>query len=312
MTRFLVTGASGLLGINFSLHALARGHQVWGTVNHNGLKNSPFEVLRTDLCTPGAFARIIDLARPDVIIHTAALAVIDACEAQPDLSRRVNAELPGEIAELTRKKGLQLVHISTDAVFDGIEGNYSEDSLPNPLSTYARHKLEGEKAVLGSNPDAAVARVNFFGWSINGTRSLSEIFYRNLSEGKPIKGFNDIYFCPLMVTDLAILLMDMAAQGLKGLYHVLSPVYLSKYAFGVLIARQFGFDPGLIISTSWKEGGLQAVRSPNLILKVDKLMNDLGVTPPEPQDGIGRFYQSWQDGYADRVRSMLDTGATAS
>jgi dTDP-4-dehydrorhamnose reductase len=304
MARFLVTGASGLLGINFSLQAMERGHEVTGTVNQHGLKNAPFQVFQAELSKPGLIGEIIAAVRPDVIIHTAAIAVIDGCEKQPELSWRLNAELPGEIAQIAQKKGIQMVHISTDAVFDGVEGHYDEDSQPNPLSMYARHKLEGERTVLEANPDAAVARVNFFGWSLTGSRSLSEWFYKNLSEGRPSKGFKDAFFCPLLVNDLSDLLMKMVENRLKGIYHVLSPAYMSKYAFGVLIAKQFGFDPTLITPTSWKEGGLLAMRSPNLILKVDKLINDLGLIPPVPEEGIRCFHQLWQNGYADRVRSM--------
>ena len=304
MTRFLVTGASGLLGLNFSLQALKNGDEVVGTVNQHSLKNAPFEVIKAEFSTPGCMTDIIAATRPDVIIHTAAIAVIDACEDQPQLSQRINAELPGEIGRIAWKKKIQLVHISTDAVFDGVEGNYSEDSQTNPLSTYARHKLQGEKEVLESNPDAAIARVNFFGWSLTGNRSLSEFFYKNLSEGKSLKGFKDVFYSPLLVNDLADLLMKMVSCRLKGIYHVLSAEHLSKYEFGVMVARQFGFDPALVMPTSWKDGGLTAVRSPNLTLKVDKLIHDMGVTPPVPQDGIRCFYQLWKSGYAQQVRLM--------
>ena len=184
-------------------------------------------------------------------------------------------------------------------------GGYSEKDLPNPLSTYARHKLEGEKGVLEANPEAIVARVNFFGWSLNNNRSLSEWFFNNLTAGNQVKGFTDVKFCPLMANDLATLLLQMASSSLKGLYHVLAPTCLSKYEFGVLIARQFGLDENLITPASWKDGGLQASRSPNLILKVDKLINDLGIVPPVPTDGIKRFAELWQNGYADRIKHMF-------
>jgi dTDP-4-dehydrorhamnose reductase len=100
------------------------------------------------------------------------------------------------------------------------------------------------------------------------------------------------------------MLLKMVDRQLHGVYHVLSPSTLSKYEFGVLIARQFGLDEGLITPTSWKDGGLQAARSPNLILKVDKLIRDLGIAPPTPDAGVRRFAEKWQDGYASRIRLM--------
>ena len=308
MARILVTGASGLLGVNFSLFALERGHEVIGTVNQHALKKAPFETLSVDLVRSGSIEKIVEDVRPDIILPTAAMAIIDSCDKHPDLSKRNNAEVPGDIACLSKRLGIRLVHVSTDAVFDGETGGYTEDDLPNPLSTYASHKLAGEKAVLALDPDAIIARVNFFGWSLTGNRSLSEWFFNNLSAKEQVNGFTDVYFCPLLVNDLACLLLKMIQKPLSGVYHVLAPAALSKYEFGVSIARQFGLDETLIKPMSWQEGGLRAARSPNLILKVDKLCRDLGENPPIPSEGIKEFAKRWQDGYASRVRSMASSG----
>ncbi len=97
-----------------------------------------------------------------------------------------------------------------------------------------------------ANPQAIIARVNFYGWSLNGTRSLGEFFYRNLSAGKNVKGFTDVLFCPLLVNHLVDLLLTMAEKDLKGLYHVVSSEHLSKYEFGCRIARLFDLDEKLI------------------------------------------------------------------
>lgn len=304
MTRFLVTGASGLLGLNLSLLAVERGHQVVGTVNRHLLRHCPFPLVKADFSKTDHIRKIIDQTKPDVIIHTAALAEIDACERQPKISQKVNADLPGEIAGLTARLGIRFIHISTDAVFDGVKGHYREDDRPNPLSVYARHKLEAEENVCRYNPEAAIARVNFFGWSINGTRSLAEWFFKKLTEGTRVKGFTDIFFCPLMVIDLSELLLMMVEKKVKGIYHVLSTQSISKYDFGIQIARSFGLDASLITPTSWKEGGLEAMRSPNLILDVSKLERDMGITPPAPAEGIQKFYQLWQNGYAKKIFSM--------
>ncbi|MCE1255398.1 MAG: SDR family oxidoreductase [Anaerolineae bacterium] len=308
MTRILVTGASGLLGINFSLFALENGHEVVGTVNQHALREAPFTTMQVNLSRHGSIEKIIETVRPEIILHTAAMAIIDSCEKHPDLSKRINAEVPGDIARISKRLGIRLVHVSTDAVFDGVSGGYVEDDLPNPLSTYALHKLEGEQQVSSQYPEAVIARVNFFGWSLNGNRSLSEWFFNNLSQGKTVKGFTDVYFCPLLVNDLACLLLKMIQKPLRGVYHVLAPVSLSKYEFGCLIARQFNLNEKLIEPMSWKDGGLQAARSPNLILKVDKLCRDLGETPPSPEAGVAGFVDRWQNGYAGRVRSMASSG----
>ncbi|NCP86195.1 sugar nucleotide-binding protein, partial [bacterium] len=85
----------------------------------------------------------------------------------------------------------------------------------------------GEVNVLSTNPTAIVARVNFFGWSLSGTRSLSEFFYNKLSTGQPANGFTDVSFCPLFVGDLAEILLHMLEKNLAGLYHVVAEITLT-------------------------------------------------------------------------------------
>ncbi len=303
MTRILVTGASGLLGLNFALQ-YQTAHQVMGVVNAHGLQNMAFAVVKTDLNNPRILKRLLVGAAPEVVIHAAAIANLESCEKDPALAQQVNADLPGELAKLTRELGIKMVQISTDAVFDGEQGNYVETDLPNPLSVYASTKLEGEQQVLDANPEAIVARVNFFGWSLTGKRSLSEFFYNNLSVGKPVKGFTDVNFCPLQVNQLAETLMEMVSLDLQGLYHVVSRDSLSKYDFGCRIADQFGFDKGLITPVSWQDGGLTARRSPNLTLNVNKLTAALGTPLPGIDAGIRRFYQQYVDGYPAKIQGM--------
>ena len=304
MKRILITGASGLLGLNLSLMKF-EGHTIVGA-DRGTLHGTPFELVPADLTQPGAVSRLIKAARPDAIIHTAANANVDACESDPVGARYLNAEIPGLLAEACAQRSVRFIHISTDAVFDGMKpdaGIYTEEDAPNPLSVYAQTKLDGEKAVLSANAAAAIARVNFFGWSISGTRSLSEFFYNKLSAGQPCNGFTDVYFCPMFVGDLARTLLGMLDKNLSGLYHVVGSESLSKYDFGQHIARQFGFDPALVLAQSVEESGLKARRSHNLRLSVHKLSTALGHEIPNVSTGIQQFYTQAKQGYPQKMRS---------
>ncbi|MFZ5818696.1 MAG: SDR family oxidoreductase [Chloroflexota bacterium] len=300
--RILVTGASGLLGLNLSL-GMTGTHTIVG-VDRSKLANTPFELIQADLLHAGACSRLLDLVRPEAVIHTAANADVDACESAPDEAHRLNADLPGELAAACAERGVRLAHISTDAVFDGAkDGPYLETDPPNPLSLYARTKLDGERAVASVNPEAIIARVNFFGWSLGGKRSLSEHFFNNLSAGNQCDGFTDVWFCPLFVGDLAAILVRMLEAGLSGLYHVVASESLTKYEFGLRIARQFGFDENLIRPISVEQSGLTARRSHNLRLSVHKLSTALGIPIPGVSTGIARFYAQHQQGYPQKMRS---------
>jgi len=301
--RILVTGASGLLGLNLALEA-AEEHTVFGLVNHNRLRAEEFTVLQADLLEPGAIERSMDAAQPDWVIHCAALANVDACERDPLLARQLNTEIPAQLAAYVARGGARLVHVSTDAVFDGQRGGYSEQDDPHPLGVYAQTKLDGERAVAEANPQAVIARVNLFGWSLLGRRSLAEFFVNNLWAKNPIQGFTDVFFCPLLANDLGRLFLEMLEKGLDGLYHAVGSECISKYEFGLRIARRFELDERLISPASVTDGGLSAARSPNLTLRTDKLFHSLGHSIPTLSQGIERFYTLYQQGYPQKLKFM--------
>ncbi len=304
MSRFLVTGASGLLGLHFAWQAAGTG-EVTGIINRHPLAGVPFQAVAFDLTQPGTGRLLLENTQPDVLVHCAAMANVDACDKKPELAQRMNAELPGELAAAAAELGIKMLHISTDAVFNGIAGNYSEDDLPDPLSVYAKTKLQGEQAVAASNAEALIARVNFFGWSISGSRSLAEWFVTSLSSGNQVNGFTDIYFCPLEVTRLCSILMEMLDNGLSGIYHVVSSEKLSKYDFGMRLAASFELDQSLITPVSWRDGGLLATRSPLLTLRTDKVSKALNKEMPGIQDGIDRFFKAYQKDWPQQIRQLV-------
>ncbi len=302
--RVLVTGASGLLGINVALEA-RQDHTVIGLVNTLNLREAPFEIRTADLLKAGIIDRLLDDIQPDWVIHCAALANLEACERAPALAAQINTEVPRKLALHVARGGARLLHISTDAVFDGQRGNYSETDRPNPLSVYAHTKLEAEQAVLEVDPTAIIARVNLFGWSLTGKRSLAEWFFNNLSAGKTVMGFTDVYFCPLLANHLAQILLEMLARRLSGLFHVVGSECITKYDFGVALARQFDLDEKLISPASVSESGLEAARSPNLTLRNDKLVQALNRDIPNLSTGLRQFYTLYQQGFPQKLQEML-------
>ena len=300
--KLLITGASGLLGLNLSLAEMGN-HTIVG-VDRSKLANTPFELIKADLLDQDVEHRILDTVKPDAVIHTAANANVDSCETDPVGARLLNAELPGELADACSRRGIRMVHLSTDAVFDGTkQGAYTEADGPNPLGVYAQTKWEGERAVQSAYPEAIIARVNFFGWSLSGRRSLGEFFVNNLSEGKNVNGFTDVIFCPMWVNHLAQTLIEMLEKDLHGLYHVVGAQAMNKYQFGVEVARKFGLRESLIAPQSVEKSSLTAKRSHNLWLSVHKLSTDLGHSLPDFSTGLDGFYTQFQQGYPQKIRS---------
>ena len=306
--RLLITGASGLLGLNLCLQAM-KTHSVVG-VHRGRLSGVPFRLLQLDLLHAGSVDRALRDAQVDAVLHCAALADVDACERNPALAWRVNAELPGRIAHACSRNGLALVHVSTDAVFDGrSDGSYVEKDAPSPTSVYARTKHAAECEVLNAHPHAVVARVNFYGWSLSGRRSLAEFFVHSLLAGERVQGFTDVIFCPMLVDDLGQTLLQMLESNLAGLFHAVGPQPMSKYEFGLALARKFGLDDVLIAPDSVEMAGLPAPRAHNLNLSVHKLSTALGAPLPDFSTGLDTFFAQFAQGYPQRIRSYQQVSA---
>ncbi len=302
MARLLITGSSGLLGLNLALEAIST-HQVTG-LDRGRLAGTPFRLIKGDLLVPHSIRKILESAQPECLINCAAMTDLDACEENPELARLLNSELPGELADECRRCDIRFLHISTDAVFDGEKmGSYTEEDLPNPPGVYAQTKLAGENALRQINPEAIVARVNIYGWSLSGRRSLAEFFFNNLTHNKSMSGFTDVIFCPMQVNQLARLLLVMLEKKFNGVYHVVGPQAMNKYMFGLQIARKFGFDESYISPKSILSSGLSTPRSQNLSLSTHKLSTALDQPLPEFSTGLEEFYAQFLRGYPQNIRS---------
>jgi len=303
MPRILITGASGLLGANLVLAAKDR-HQVTAVCHQHPIVVDGVRCVTADLSRAEAADELISAERPAWVVHCAAATDVDQCERDPAWASRLNVEMAARVAEASARAGARLVHMSTDALFDGERGGYRESDPPRPVNAYGRSKLEGEQAVLARDPGAAVLRTNFFGWHAWGRRGLAEWFLSQFASSKPAPGFVDSWIAPLLVNDLAGLILEIAALGLSGIYHAIGNECLSKYEFGRRLAREFGFDETLVYPAHVDEAGLDAPRPRNLCLDNSKLKREAGLRLPGVSEGLLRFRQLKETGYVRELKSI--------
>lgn len=199
-----------------------------------------------DLSDPSERAGLIERSGASIVLHTAAVSSIEACEADPEFARALNVDAAADLARQAAAVGVRFIHISTDAVFDGRDGGYTEDSPTSPTTVYGRTKVASEEAVREANPDALIARVNFFGWSPSGSRSLAEYFHSRVSAGLAAPGFDDVVVSTLYVRTLVDHLKQLADTPQSGVLHVVNDEPISKFAFGRQLASKFGYDPELV------------------------------------------------------------------
>ena len=288
---WLVTGARGFLGTNLGLHLADRAHGI-GVVRTtppvpDASVASYDEWLAADIADPESISAAIRARRPDVVVHAAALASHEGCEADPALARRVNAEATGVLAAAARDAGSRFILISTDAVFDGTRGHYGEDDEPAPFSVYGATKREGELLALAAHPEALIVRTNFFGWSPSGRRSILEFFVTELSAGHGVRGFTDFTVTSAYAPALCRYLEELADLPASGVLHLTSPDPMTKYAFGVAVAERFGLDADLITPTA---ADVQPPRNRDLSLDVSRAEALLGHPLLTQAEGIARAH----------------------
>jgi dTDP-4-dehydrorhamnose reductase len=241
-----------------------------------------------------------------VILHAAALASHEQCQSDPQLAERVNADATRQLARAAADVGAQFVCISTDAVFDGSRGDYTESDAPRPFSVYGRTKLLGEEYAL-QETDALVLRTNFFGWSPSGSRSILEFFVNELSAGRPVNGYTDFIVTSTYASFLLEAIWQLAARRTTGIVHVGSADRLSKYEFGRTVAEVFGLDAGLIAPVSATSARHSTSRARDLSLRTDRLRALLGAELPTQQIGI---LQAQDD--SSTLRRILSEGGIST
>ena len=279
--RWLITGASGFLGAN-AVRVLSPAHDVVGLVRD--VNASPWcdQKVTADLLAIDALERAVHEVEPDVVLHCAALADHRLCETDEVLAMRVNAQASGVLAAAACAAGAAFVQISTDAVFSGDRGWYSEDEPVSPNSAYGRSKAAGEEAVLAAHPSAVIARTNFFGWSPSGHRSILEFFVREVGAGNQVPGFSDYTVTSLFVENVVESIERIVDAGESGVFHVVARDAMSKFDFGRLVAAEFGLDDSLI-NESAVEGGPK-----DLSLRSERLAGLRGAPMPSQAEGIAR------------------------
>jgi dTDP-4-dehydrorhamnose reductase len=245
--RWLVTGATGLLG-GYLLREL-RGESV---VAWSGSQQTTVlgELLtRVDITDPAATAAAFREAAPDAVIHAAAVARVDECRRDPDKARCVNTDASWHLAELAAGRAIPFVFVSTDLVFDGERGHYSEADEPNPLTVYGRTKDYAERAVL-IMPYSAVARLSLlYGPCLTGRSSFFDRMVTALRENRPIPLFADEWRTPLALPTAAAALVQLARSAVNGVWHIGGPERLSRLEMGRQFANVIGVSGESIAAT---------------------------------------------------------------
>ncbi len=279
--RVMITGANGMLGARLAPRLGARDHEViLAQRRATRIDSERIAAVQLDVTDDDSVRSAFDAARPQVVIHAAAMADVDLCERDPQLAHAVNAQGTRRVAEASRAHGARLVYVSTDYVFDGAAGPYREDDPAAPIQVYGRSKLEGELAVL-EVPHAVVARTAvLFGPAPPGRSNLVLWLLDRLRRGESAPAATDQIGSPTLVDNLSDMLIALAEASCGGVYHVAGASALDRFQFARLVAEVFGFDPSRVEPILSATIPRPARRPHNAGLLVDKLRRDVPAAIP--------------------------------
>lgn len=278
----VVLGISGFVGSVLRVALRRAEHGV------TGVARAPDDAgdVAADLSRAGVATDVLRGLRPDAVVNLAALPDIAPCRADPALARRVNAELPGEVAAACVALGARFVHVSTDQVFDGTRGALREDDVPAPIHVYGETKLAGERAARAGDPGALVLRPSLVtGLAPEGRRSSTSALREALAQAargaaEGPRAFTDELRTPVAVDDLVRALVELCARrDVSGLLHCGGDEVVSRFELARREALRAGFDPGLVGRSTRVEARLDAERPRDLSLDSARLVALLGWTP---------------------------------
>lgn len=298
MKKILITGSNGLLGqkLVYALLNLKEFYVFATSVGENRLIKKEGYVYQTlDITNKKQIENIFSDTLPDVVINTAAMTNVDVCESQNDACWKLNVTAVQNIIDvLTELKTKhtnykpQLIHLSTDFIFDGTSGPYREDDKPNPLSFYAKSKWESEKLVQSSSLKWCIARtIIVYGVVDNMSRTNIVLWAKDsLSENKKINVVDDQFRSPTLAEDLAQGCILMAQKGAEGVYNISGKETFSMLELVYRVADYFGLDKSLVTPIKSATLNQAAKRPPVTGFVISKAMRELGYSPHSFEEGL--------------------------
>jgi len=293
--KLLVFGVSGLTG--YKIAGLASGrYDVLGTYNARAAEVRGCQTAKVDVTSKTDMERIFSAFRPDCVINATALHNVDYCEENPARAFAVNSTAVGLMRRNCDEHNSRLVHISTDYVFDGNRDSpYSEDDTPAPISKYGESKLAGEKLLEDSS--CAVLRPSVvYGWmplELSGAVSSSGKpmnfamwMLMRLHSREAVNVVTDQFATATLADSLADASLKIAGTDAGGVFHVSGASCESRFDFAVKLAKEFGFDPGLVRPTDSSQFKQKARRPVFSCLDCSKAAQKFNLNPMSTEESL--------------------------
>jgi len=289
--KILITGSNGLLGQKLVKLLVDEGIEVIATsrgANRVNYISKPFEYCELNITDQDQVSEILKKYNPNVVIHTAAMTNVDQCETEQDNCIKLNVDAVEYLVSACESIKAHFIHLSTDFIFDGEDGPYKEEDLPNPISFYGQSKLDAEEIVRSAKCDWAILRtVLVYGITPGMSRSNIILWVKeNLENGKPLKIVDDQWRTPTLAEDLAMGCYLAAKKRATGIFNISGREMLTPYDMAKKTADYFNLDFSLVTKVDGSTFSQPAKRPPKTGFILDKAKKVLGYQPHSFEVGI--------------------------
>lgn len=276
MQKILITGISGFLGSHL-YKALQNDFEVVGTYHHAEIESLP-NIVKVDFNDKNAITKVFVQHQPDIVIHTAAISSIAACEKNEAYSYNINVEASTLLAALSKEYNAKFIFCSTDLVFDGKKGNYLETDLPNPINVYAKQKLKAEQDIKKTNNHALIVRLPLMiGDNKNGVSGVVAEMQKNNEQVVPMYLFTNEYRSAALVEDIVKGFEILVKEKVSGIFHLAGNQALNRLQIAQWIKNKYRLEKLKLIPTTHHE--LRITNRPeNVSLNITK-MKEMGYNP---------------------------------
>jgi dTDP-4-dehydrorhamnose reductase len=233
-----------------------------------------------DITDRQGIENVLSEFRPDVIIHGAAMTHVDECEQHKELAYNLNVVGTQNIVDAAKELGAHVVHISTDFIFDGQDGPYNEEGIPNPVSYYGETKLQAEHIVQTVDSWSILRTVLVIGIAEDLSRSNIVLWAKGaLEKAQPIRVVDDQFRTPTLAEDLAQGALLAATQRAQGIFNISGPDFMSIYELVESVAEHFGLSMATVTRVDSSTLNQPAVRPPRTGFNISKAVENLGYRP---------------------------------
>lgn len=291
MKTILTTGSNGLLGQKLTEKILAEGRVKLIATAKGGNRypiKTGYEYAEMDILNPEQVKEVIEKYKPNSIIHTAAMTNVDTAEADKELCHKLNVDAVQTLVSLCEEKNIQLIHLSTDFVFDGENGPYKEEDAVNPLSYYGESKVLAEELLKNSKANWTILRtILVYGITNDMSRSNIVLWAKNaLEKALPINVVNDQWRMPTLAEDLAEACILAVEKNANGIFNVSGKDYMSIADLVRKVADYWALDQSIIFEISSESLNQTAKRPAKTGFVLDKTIKDLDYNPHSFEEGL--------------------------